>query len=136
MISAKPRFHCGSAWGAIRRLTCLGLVFGAAALMAGCGKKSEAGGAQSPAEASKSPSLVGTVPDSTTQANPQQPPVQANQPDLPELNRAMRRWLMANHRVPANFDEFAATAGVPIPPPPAGKKYVLRKDMHIELVNQ
>jgi hypothetical protein len=43
---------------------------------------------------------------------------------------------MANHRVPANFDDFAATAGVVIPPPPAGKKYVIRKDMHIELVNQ
>jgi hypothetical protein len=38
--------------------------------------------------------------------------------------------------VPANFDEFAATAGVPIPPPPAGKKYFLAKDMHIQLVNQ
>jgi hypothetical protein len=122
----------------VRQLTCLGLAFGAAVFMAGCGKKPAANGAQQAVETNQPPSLAGTVSSSTTQAIPQQQQaVQANgQPDLPELNRAIRRWLMANHRVPANFDEFAATAGVPIPPPPAGKKYVLRKDMHIELVNQ
>ena len=58
------------------------------------------------------------------------------EPDMPALNRALLRWVLANRRPPANFADFSATAGVPIPPPPAGKKYVIAKDMHIVLVNQ
>ncbi len=58
------------------------------------------------------------------------------EPDLAELNRAMLRWLMSHRRAPTSFDEFAATAGVVIPPAPAGKKYVIAKDMHIQLVNK
>ena len=62
--------------------------------------------------------------------------VQANdQPDLTALNRSLKGWLMANRRVPKNFQDFAATAGITIPPPPAGKKYVLTKDMHVALVD-
>ena len=48
----------------------------------------------------------------------------------------MVRWLIANKRRPKDFEDFAATAGVPIPPPPAGKKYAIGKDMHIVLVNR
>jgi len=58
------------------------------------------------------------------------------EPDLAELNRAMLRWLMSHHRAPASFEDFAATAGVAIPPAPAGKKYIIAKDMHIQLVNK
>lgn len=58
------------------------------------------------------------------------------QPDLDALDRAMVRWLVGHRRTPANFEEFAATAGVAIPPPPAGKKYMIRKDMHIALVDR
>ena len=57
-------------------------------------------------------------------------------PNLVELHNALGRWLGRNQRVPANFEEFAATAGVVIPPPPAGKKYVLTKRMEILLVNR
>jgi hypothetical protein len=57
-------------------------------------------------------------------------------PDLGELNRAMLRWLMRNRRTPASFEEFSASAGVVIPPAPAGKKYIISKDMHILLVKQ
>jgi hypothetical protein len=42
---------------------------------------------------------------------------------------------MQNHRVPANFAEFAASAGIQIPPPPAGKKYILNSHGLISLVN-
>jgi hypothetical protein len=69
-------------------------------------------------------------------ANPSssaQPPAA---PDLKELNRNLLRWILGNRRRPQNFEEFAATANVPIPPPPAGKKYVLGKDMHIQLVDR
>ena len=59
------------------------------------------------------------------------------EPDLGELNRSLLRWVMANRRKPASFEDFAATANVTIPPPPAGKKYAINSaTMHIVLVNQ
>jgi hypothetical protein len=59
------------------------------------------------------------------------------EPDLGELNRSLLRWVMANRRKPASFEDFAATANVTIPPPPAGKKYAINPStMHIVLVNQ
>jgi hypothetical protein len=58
-----------------------------------------------------------------------------SEPDLRELQRSVIRWTMVNHRAPKNFEDFAATAGVAIPPPPAGKKYVIDKTMHVHLVN-
>ena len=65
------------------------------------------------------------------------PATQSNgQPDLAELDRSLLRWIMSNRRPPKNFEDFAATAGVPIPPPPPGKKYIIASDMHIKLVNQ
>ena len=58
------------------------------------------------------------------------------QPDLPELNRSLLRWMMGHRHRPKDFEEFAASAAVTIPPPPAGKKYFIRKDMHIVLVDR
>lgn len=58
------------------------------------------------------------------------------EPDLKELNRSLLRWILSNRRRPQNFEDFAATANVTIPPPPAGKKYVLGKDMHVLLVDR
>jgi hypothetical protein len=64
-------------------------------------------------------------------------PTQTNsEPNLREIQRTLIRWTMVNHRAPKNFDDFAATAGIPIPPPPAGKKYFIDKTMHVLLVNQ
>jgi hypothetical protein len=58
-------------------------------------------------------------------------------PDLGQLQRALARWLVRNRRPPANFEDFAATAGVTIPPPPAGKKYfIVPRTMQIKLVDQ
>jgi hypothetical protein len=56
-------------------------------------------------------------------------------PDLRELDRSLIRWIVGNRRPPKNFADFAATAGVAIPPPPAGKKYIIDKTMHIQLVD-
>jgi hypothetical protein len=58
------------------------------------------------------------------------------QPDIHALNRCLVRWLIANKRRPKDFADFAATSGVAIPPPPAGKRYVIGKDMHILLVDR
>lgn len=59
------------------------------------------------------------------------------EPDLVELNRSLLRWVMVNRRKPASFEDFAATANVTIPPPPAGKKYMINPStMHIVLVNK
>jgi hypothetical protein len=56
-------------------------------------------------------------------------------PDLRELDRGLIRWIVSNRHRPANFEEFAATANITIPPPPAGKKYVFDQTMHIQLVD-
>jgi len=115
-----------------QKALCLVLVFGAAMFAAGCGKKSE------------KPSSSATPPLQTTQdtSQPTAPSSDVNSqpvpaaPDLGALNRALRQWLVRNHRVPASFEDFSATAGVAIPPPPAGKKYVITKNMQILLVDR
>ncbi len=57
-------------------------------------------------------------------------------PDLAELNREVKRWIMKHRDMPTNFAQFEATAGVPIKPPPPGKKYVLDEKMHVQLKNR
>jgi hypothetical protein len=57
-------------------------------------------------------------------------------PDLAELDRGLLQWILRNRRRPDNFADFAATAGIHIPPPPKGKKYVIAKNMHIQLVDR
>jgi hypothetical protein len=76
------------------------------------------------------------VPAQTPAANPALVARPNRQPDLAELNRSLLRWMMRNRRPPKNFEDFAATAGVTIPPPPPGKKYIIASDMHIKLVNK
>jgi hypothetical protein len=75
----------------------------------------------------------------TAEAVPQGAPPQVLRPaDAPpgeaiNLDRELRRWILANRRPPKNFEDFAATAGIQIPPPPPGKKYVIDKSMHVIL---
>jgi hypothetical protein len=57
-------------------------------------------------------------------------------PDLAEINRTLIRWIVRNRRPPGSFEEFASSAGAPIPPAPAGKKYIIGGNMHVQLVNQ
>ena len=106
-------------------------------VLAGCGK-AKSPPASPAAPAADAPAAT-PAPTATATAPAKSQPVIAapnGEPDLPSLNRALMRWLMGNKRPPANFADFAATAGVTIPPPPAGKKYVIGKNMHIELVKQ
>lgn len=125
-------------------VVCLALVLGAAIIAAGCGKKSEkpSSSAAPPLQTTQdTPQPAAPGPAVNSQSVPVAPAATAAgatnaAPDLPELRRALARWLVRNRRPPANFEDFAATAGVVIPPPPPGKKYFLTKDMHIELVDR
>jgi len=117
---------------------------GAILIFAGCSKK--------PSAAIPPPTNTATADDSAKLADSDHTPVNSQtaaaavnaasnvssdgQPDLGALNRGLLRWLAGNRRVPANFEDFAATAGIAIPPPPAGKKYIIAKNMHIQLVSQ
>ncbi len=51
------------------------------------------------------------------------------------LNRALVGWEMKNHRHPLTFEEFASTASIQIPDPPAGQKYAFNPKGFIVLVN-
>ena len=57
-------------------------------------------------------------------------------PDLRPLNHALLIWIVHNRRHPAGFEEFAANAGIQIPPPPPGKKYIIDSRGLISLVNR
>lgn len=104
----------------------------------GCGKKETPATTASPPPAAVAPDPTGkpaAVPVAV------KPPVASvaqadGSVDLGELQRTVVRWVVANKRRPSSFEDFAATAGVKIPPPPAGKKYFLSHDLHVQLVNQ
>jgi len=123
---------------------CLALILGAAVFTAGCGKKSEkpSSSAPPPVQTTQDVSQP-AAPSSAVNSQPVPVVLATNAaaatnaaPDLTGMRRALGKWLVRNRRVPANFEDFAATAGVVIPPPPAGKKYVITKDMHIQLVDR
>jgi hypothetical protein len=119
-----------------KHLICILVIVSIAGGISGC-KKSET---VESSRATNEPALPSVQHATTAQgAAPQTQPAltQSNsEPDLAELNRTLIRWIVANKRPPANFEDFAKTSGVQIPPPPAGKKYVVGKDMHIQLVNR
>src|SRR5208337_318236 len=103
----------------------------------GCNEKKSLEAVKSSADtqASSSAQLApGAVePESQVMRQPAAIVQKDGQPDMKELNRCLMRWLFANKRRPKDFEDFSATAGVPIPPPPAGKQYVIGKDMRIVL---
>jgi len=114
----------------------LGLALSLAAVVAvsGCGKKNVS--ATIPAPASNTAAQVAEQPAALNNATTPAAAKPNGEPDLAELNRGLIRWIVRNRRPPANFQDFAATAGVTIPPAPPGKKYVIAQNMHIQLVNQ
>lgn len=116
------------------------LIFAALITLNGCSKKAPTANATPQPDVQNQTQGV-PAPSQPVAPQPGQqksPLVQADgQPDLPELNRTLIRWVMGHRRTPATFEEFAATAGVTIPPPPPGKKYMInKKDMHIVLVDR
>ncbi len=55
--------------------------------------------------------------------------------DLKQLNHAYIGWIVSNRRHPKDFAEYVQLSGVQVPPPPAGKKYVIDKYGFINLEN-
>lgn len=130
----------------------LGLALSLATIVAvnGCGKKDTSAStsnttAQSvpaqpvnptprPVQAPAQPVTVSQTPQ--MQANARHAAPAPSEPDLGEINRSLIRWIVGNRRKPSSFEEFASSSGAQIPPPPAGKKYVIGANMHVQLVNQ
>jgi hypothetical protein len=103
----------------------------------GCGKRGKSA-AVTPSPESLQQAQNDHMPESaaTPAAAPGQVTAPDGGPDLSALNRSLLRWVLQNRRRPASFEDFAATAGFAIPPAPAGKKYVIAKNMHIQLISQ
>jgi len=57
-------------------------------------------------------------------------------PDFATINYTIRGWVFQHGRMPTNFNEFAATCGLQISPPPPGKQYVFDAKLHVQLVNR
>lgn len=57
-----------------------------------------------------------------------------NDANLAELTREVRRYIVATKQRPTSFEQFATEAKITVPPPPAGKKYSLSKEMRVVLV--
>lgn len=104
-------------------------------LMVGCGSGSE----ESPGVSGStdvSPYVSRGEPVAPAEVQPQQlqvPPGADPKWVLEELNRELRRWVMRNRRTPSSFEEFVTSAQMQVPAPPVGKKYVLTRQMRIEM---
>lgn len=88
-------------------------------LVVGCNKQPEATPSTGLATQAASPEAANTYSDA----------------NLAELTREVRRWIVATKQRPTSFEQFATDAKVTVPPPPAGKKYALSKEMRVVLVD-
>jgi hypothetical protein len=117
----------------------LGIILLLGLLAAGCGQSKPV-----PVEASASPTVEATnpAPAATIMAAapvPTQvviPPSPDGTPDLKTINQAYIRWIVQNRQRPKNFEDFVALSGARLPPPPAGKKYVIDQNGFINFANQ
>lgn len=79
---------------------------------------------------------VTTISDSNSAPMLALPPAADLDAVLAQLTREVRKWIVRHQRPPQNFEEFAASATVQIPPAPAGKKFALSKQMRVVVVNR
>jgi len=113
------------------------IMLAGALALSGCSRKS-AGTANAQANAQTNQVVETANAASLAQPAPATPTIaQADgQPNMAELDRVARVWMLRNHRRPSGWEDFAANAGVEIPPPPPGKKYALSRDMRVTLVDR
>jgi hypothetical protein len=116
-------------WGRSMAVFLPGVILVLALFVAGCGKSKPA-----PVQVSTPPPTIeNTNPAPTTTPMAATPvPTQAVIPaspdggaDLKQLNHIYVGWVLQNRRRPQSFDEFVKLSGIQVPPPPAGKKYVI-----------
>ena len=105
----------------------------------GCGKSESTAPPVASSPATNSTPTI-AEPTVTPPSNPIPPAFPTNSANsgvtpLQLLNRAMLGWEIKNHRHPRTFEEFASTANIQIPDPPAGQKYAFDKRGFIVLVN-
>jgi len=121
-----------------RLKTIIVLLAGLAATATGCGKTNTSGPAAAPSQNTVAATPPTPTPGPTAQAAPAQPVATTTSNDslqsLQLLNRALVRWMIKNRRHPQSFEEFASSANIQIPDPPAGKKYALNARGFIVLV--
>ncbi|HVV01923.1 MAG TPA: hypothetical protein VHH88_11215 [Verrucomicrobiae bacterium] len=127
--NANPRSN-GDARRTTKRALALGACISAAAFFAAAGCKKSSNSAAASARHSEA---AASIPAAGQTQAPAPPPLPSSGTNSVNLNRELRRWILRNRRPPKNFEEFAATAGVDIPPPPPGKKYTIDRSMHVTL---
>lgn len=109
----------------------------------GCKKKSDAAASGSGVSSPSAPAAESAAngsdskrPTMATQGDSAAAKASYDNPNLATLTRGVRRWVAANRQVPASFEDFTAKSGINAPPPPAGKKYALSKEMRVILVDK
>lgn len=111
------RFHLTGVWRQLREVLLAVLLLA----MMGCGSQSE------PPSAPSGMATQGSSAEATaTYADPQ----------LAELTRELRRWIVKSKQRPASFEEFAAAAQIQVPTPPPGKRFALSPEMRVILVDR
>jgi len=121
-----------------RRWSRVGGAMVLATILVGCGHKPTAtADAQSASpdqsSAPATPDQAGTTPVAVT-ANVATAP--EGGADLRDLNHAYIRWIVQTHQRAKTFEDFVAISGVKVPPPPAGKKYIIDHAGFIAIQNQ
>lgn len=112
------------------RLLLAGLVF--SCLGIGCGKQPSSSAQPEPvAQQAAPPPDTGTPP-----GQPGETVEPQAAPSLGELTQAVRKYAAERRRVPASLDELVAHGYLArVPPAPAGKKFVINKNLEVVLAN-
>jgi len=116
---------------------CAGLVCATLLLAAGCRKQAQSPTPPAPAPQDTNASQPApAAPNTAVNSQPVPSATATNATvDLRELNGELLSWILQNHRRPASFEEFAASSGIQIPPPPRGEKYIINSRGLISLIN-
>ena len=130
-------FDLGRYLGWWPKMTPVLLVF-VAVVAAGCSKSSSQPAAAPPVPPPSADSApVSSTPAPAVMPANSSPTTSTNSgpTTLQMLNRALIHWMIKNRRHPQNFEDFANSANIQIPDPPAGKKYTLNGRGFIVLVD-
>ena len=131
-------FHCrdlGKWTGDATRGSVLATLSLAASLtLTGCGKSQSTAAPPAPPE-------TNAAPPSATSGTPAAAPVQITASpnggaDLKQLNHAYVTWIVQHRQAPRTFEEFIKLSGMQVPPPPAGKKYVIDRSGFINYADK